>query len=131
MRFLYIMIAISLCLANIGCNTGSSKEAPSDQPHFEANWESLKQYQIPEWFNDAKLGIFIHWGPYSVPAFGSEWYGRRMYMDTATFSAQLKHQKDGPNFTFVHHKEKWGDPKEFGYKDFIPDLTYNPVVVIF
>lgn len=41
---------------------------------FEDNWESIKQYyQFPEWFQDAKLGIFIHWGNYSVPAFGTEW----------------------------------------------------------
>lgn len=41
---------------------------------FEDNWESIKQYyQFPEWFQDAKFGIFIHWGNYSVPAFGTEW----------------------------------------------------------
>lgn len=101
------------------------KEAPKEEetptkPTFEANWESLKKYEIPSWFNDAKFGIFIHYGPYSVPAFGSEWYPRLMYMDTATFSAQLKHHDDGPNAAYTHHKETWGDHKEFGYKDFIP-----------
>jgi len=44
------------------------------KPKYEANWESLKRYEIPEWYKDAKFGIFIHWGVYSVPAFGSEWY---------------------------------------------------------
>src|SRR5579883_2868704 len=43
---------------------------------FQANWVSLDHYQIPKWYLDAKLGIFIHWGVYSVPAFGSEWYPR-------------------------------------------------------
>lgn len=95
-------------------------EHNSQTPLFEANWESLQQYEIPTWFNDAKFGIFIHWGPYAVPAYRSEWYPRLMYMDTATFSAQLKHQADGPNHVFTHHKENWGDQKEFGYKDFIP-----------
>ena len=45
---------------------------------FEPNAESLKQYECPEWFRDAKLGIYVHWGVYSVAERG-EWYGRRMY----------------------------------------------------
>lgn len=63
-------------------------------------------YQIPEWFKDAKFGIFIHWGVYSVPAFGNEWYPREMY------------QKDSK--VYKHHIEKYGKQTEFGYKDFIP-----------
>ncbi|HEY8935768.1 MAG TPA: alpha-L-fucosidase, partial [Cyclobacteriaceae bacterium] len=57
-------------------------------------------------FKDAKFGIFIHWGAYSVPAFGSEWYPRLMY-------------QQGSN-EFKHHVEKYGLPDKFGYKDFIP-----------
>ena len=88
---------------------------------YEPNWESIKKhYKDPEWFNNQKFGIFIHWGAYSVPAFGSEWYPRKMYMDTATFTAQLKLQKLGPNDAYTHHKNTWGDQKTFGYKDFIP-----------
>lgn len=90
-------------------------------PRYEANWESIKKnYKDPEWFNQSKFGIFIHWGVYAVPAYGSEWYPRQMYMDTATFTAQLKLQKEGPNGTYLHHKKTWGDQKEFGYKDFVP-----------
>lgn len=63
-------------------------------------------YKIPEWFKDAKFGIFIHWGVYSVPAFGNEWYPREMY------------QKDSK--VYKHHIEKYGELTEFGYKDFIP-----------
>jgi hypothetical protein len=40
---------------------------------FQANWESLSKYQCPDWFRDAKFGIFIHWGVYSVPAYEIEW----------------------------------------------------------
>ncbi len=76
---------------------------------YEPTWESLRQYQIPDWYIDAKFGIFIHWGPYCVPAFGNEWYPRRMYL------------RDDP--TFEHHRATWGDHTEFGYKDFIPMLT--------
>ncbi|RME94731.1 MAG: hypothetical protein D6766_05045, partial [Verrucomicrobia bacterium] len=46
---------------------------------FQPTWESLAGYRVPEWYVDAKFGIFIHWGVYSVPAFGNEWYPREMY----------------------------------------------------
>ena len=46
---------------------------------YQATWESLQKYEVPEWYLDAKFGIFIHWGVYSVPAFGNEWYPRNMY----------------------------------------------------
>ena len=49
------------------------------QGPFRADWQSLQTYQVPDWYRDAKFGIFIHWGVYSVPAFGSEWYPRDMY----------------------------------------------------
>ena len=76
---------------------------------YEPTWESLAQYEIPQWYKDAKFGIFIHWGPYCVPAFGNEWYPRRMYL------------QDDP--AFEHHRKMYGDHREFGYKDFIPMLT--------
>ena len=47
---------------------------------FRADWDSLAAYRIPSWYRDAKFGIFIHWGVYSVPAFGNEWYPRNMYI---------------------------------------------------
>jgi len=73
---------------------------------YEPEWESLIQHPEPEWFKDAKFGIYFHWGVYSVPAFGNEWYPRNMYIEK--------------NPTFEYHKETWGDQNEFGYKDFIP-----------
>ncbi len=73
---------------------------------YEAGWESLKQYKEPEWFKDAKFGIFVHWGAYAVPAFGNEWYPLHMYTRDSD--------------VYKHHREKWGPQKEFGYKDFIP-----------
>src|ERR1035437_3016203 len=46
---------------------------------FRPNWDSLKHYQVPAWYLDGKFGIFLHWGVYSVPAFGNDWYPRNMY----------------------------------------------------
>ena len=76
------------------------------QDKYQATWESLKKYETPEWFRDAKFGIFIHWGVYSVPAFGSEWYPRLMYQQGTK--------------EFKHHVETYGPQDKFGYKDFIP-----------
>ena len=67
---------------------------------FESTWESLKQYECPEWFRDAKLGIYVHWGVYSVPEKGA-WYGRNMY----------KPDKG----EYKHHVETYGHPTEFEY----------------
>lgn len=82
----------------------------SAQERFQPAWPSLKKYQTPDWFRDAKFGIFIHWGVYSVPAFGSEWYPRWMYTDSLVW---------GHNY-YKHHVETYGPPDKFGYKDFIP-----------
>ena len=76
---------------------------------FRPYWESLQNYQTPAWYEDAKFGIFIHWGLYSVPAFGSEWYSRNMY---ETGSDEYK-----------HHLATYGPQNKFGYKDFIPMFT--------
>jgi alpha-L-fucosidase len=73
---------------------------------FRPDWESLQKYEAPEWYKDAKFGIFIHWGVYSVPAFGNEWYPRNMY---SLGSDEYK-----------HHIATYGTQDKFGYKDFIP-----------
>lgn len=86
------------------------KDTVSQGP-FEDTWESLETYQIPEWYQDAKFGIFVHWGVYSVPAFGSEWYPRQMYVES---------DNPGPNDVYQHHRDTWGPQDQFGYKDFIP-----------
>ncbi|AWG22801.1 alpha-L-fucosidase [Flavobacterium faecale] len=124
LKKLNLMIPIAAVLLVASCKstqTGSSNVAVTGKPKYEANWESIKaNYKDPAWFNKAKFGIFIHWGAYSVPEYGSEWYPRNMYMDSIKFSAQLKPDLKGPAKEYFHHKEVWGDQKKFGYKDFIP-----------
>jgi len=73
---------------------------------FAPSWSSLERFQVPGWYVDGKFGIFIHWGVYSVPAYGNEWYPRNMY-------------KRGEK-AFAHHVATWGPQARFGYKDFIP-----------
>lgn len=82
-----------------------------EEGKFKDNWPSLSNYQIPQWYKDAKFGIFIHWGVYSVPAFGNEWYPRFMY---------LEGKKRRGLDIFKHHIETYGPQNKFGYKDFIP-----------
>jgi len=101
------------------CNSGPKYKQVNTEP-FEANWESLKTYQTPDWFTDAKLGIFIHWGPYSVPAFGSEWYPRLMYMDSVVWNPDGEVTSEGATAINQHHLKTYGNLGEFGYKDFIP-----------
>jgi alpha-L-fucosidase len=72
---------------------------------FQGTRESLKTYRVPEWFRDAKFGIWAHWGPQSAPEYG-DWYARNMYMEG---SKQYK-----------YHVEKYGHPSKFGFKDVIP-----------
>ncbi len=47
---------------------------------FKDNWESLSEFKMPSWYRKGRFGLFVHWGVYSVPAFGNEWYPRRMYL---------------------------------------------------
>lgn len=76
---------------------------------FRPDWTSLKQYRSPSWYDNAKFGIFIHWGVFSVPAFGSEWYSRNMY------------QQDSKEY--AHHIATYGPQAKFGYKDLVPLFT--------
>ena len=72
---------------------------------YTDTWDSLCEHPTPKWYARDKFGIFIHWGVYSVPAFGNEWYPRNMY---------VKGSKEN-----LHHTEKYGTLDKFGYKDFI------------
>ena len=66
---------------------------------------SLEQFKCPDWFRDAKFGIWSHWGPQAVPRQG-DWYARRMYQEN--------------NPAYKYHLEHYGHPSRFGYKDIIP-----------
>jgi len=116
-RSLLVLAAFLICTALSWAQTVEKKVAAAVKKidevaargPFKPVWDSLERAQVPEWYLDAKFGIFIHWGVYSVPAFGSEWYPRQMYKkDTAEFK---------------HHVVTYGPQSKFGYKDFIPRFT--------
>lgn len=84
-----------------------SVASPKGTEVFQPDWENIAtNYKFPQWFMDAKFGIFIHWGVYAVPAFGNEWYPRNMYQQGSK--------------EFEHHVSTYGTQDKFGYKDFIP-----------
>ncbi len=77
-----------------------------DAGPYRDDWDSLAQMQVPAWFREAKFGIFLHWGLYSVPAHNNEWYSRNMYRQEAE--------------EWEYHRKTFGPHDRFGYKDFIP-----------
>jgi alpha-L-fucosidase len=83
-------------------NTSNHRHA--DAP-FEATRASLRKYQIPDWFRNAKFGIWAHWGPQSAVEAG-DWYARRMYIEG--------------DKSYDHHLKTYGHPSQFGFKDTIP-----------
>jgi alpha-L-fucosidase len=102
--------------ANLGPIVAAAEKASPALPPgpYQATWESLSTHPIPAWYKDARFGVSMHWGLYSVPAHGSEWYVRNMVGDRATYD---------------WHVQKFGPVDKFGYKDFIPLFTaakFNP-----
>ena len=96
---------------------------------YAADWNSLAAHnQAPDWFRDAKFGIYFHWGPYSVPAFGNEHYPRTMYGHPSGRKPVENPQKGNYNLgvgfqTFREHefhKAQFGEPGEFEYHDLVP-----------
>lgn len=72
---------------------------------FKGTRESLQKYRVPDWFRDAKFGIWAHWGPQSAAEYG-DWYARNMYIEG--------HKQ------YKYHVQKYGHPSKFGFKDIIP-----------
>lgn len=102
----------SLLPCELFAQTGAPAGAPDSytQPKPDLagpvlpDWQSVRKfYKVPGWFHGAKIGIFIHWGLYSIPAHKSEWYSKWMYTTDVEW-----------------HTQHYGPPDKFGYKDFIP-----------
>ncbi|HBU38328.1 MAG TPA: hypothetical protein DEB70_11060, partial [Planctomycetaceae bacterium] len=96
---------------------------------YEPQWDSLSRHQqAPKWFRDAKFGIYFHWGPYAVPAFGNEHYPRTMYGHISGKKPKLKKAATkGIGFqTYREHEfhiRMYGQPKTFEYHDLFPLFT--------
>ena len=84
--------------------TLSPTAEPIHPGRFEPTWESLGHYQVPDWFRDAKFGIWAHWGPQCQPE-QNDWYARHMYVPE--------------HWQYKAHIAKYGHPSKFGFKDVI------------
>lgn len=111
-----LLFIISISFINLAVAQQTMKKV-------KPNWESLSSVnEQPKWFQDAKFGIYAHWGPVSEAFDGANpskhyagWHGMRMYSDGVKVPT-----KDGnPSNNFVHHSKKYGDPAEYGYKHVI------------
>jgi len=100
-RFALGMVA----LAGVCARADERLKLPMAEGPFKATAESLAGYRCPDWFRDAKFGIWAHWGPQAVPMEG-DWYARQMYESSSPKSK--------------YHRENYGHPSVFGYKDIIP-----------
>ncbi|MEM6644441.1 MAG: alpha-L-fucosidase [Bacteroidota bacterium] len=117
------VLFVPLAFATVFCSTPEN----DNKPNYEENWESLsKVNQTPEWFLDAKFGIYTHWGPVSEALLESKegrwysgWYGKAMYED----GKKVPTRNGKPTNNFLHHNEKYGDPAEFGYDHVIRQFS--------
>lgn len=113
---LHIFIAAVSLVMGVNAQHGDIKK-------YDENWESLNKVNpAPDWFQDAKFGIYAHWGPVSSAFVDSDpkkhyagWHGMKMYSD-----GKIVKTKNGkPSSNYVHHKKKYGNPKKYGYKHII------------
>lgn len=103
---IFAIVALPLSLS------AQTYEVPVSEIHepmmagpYAPTWESLSQYEVPEWFRDAKFGIWAHWGPQCVEGSG-DWMARSMYIEGSR--------------EYKYHVENYGHPSEFGFKDILP-----------
>lgn len=103
MRALLLLFTISIF---VSCQTKQTNTQENSSSKYEPTWESLAKHEAaPEWFVDSKLGIYFHWGVYSVPPFANAWYPRAMYEDGSKVQQ--------------YHEKNYGKIGEFDYHDFI------------
>jgi alpha-L-fucosidase len=109
MKSVFLPTAFLLLLLQIGAAFADDQAATTRFPvaagPFLPTMDSLKQYKCPDWFRDAKFGIWAHWGPQAVPMDG-DWYARGIY-------------EQGSDH-YKYHIQHYGHPSKFGYKDIIP-----------
>lgn len=107
--FLPALVALSMSCSDAVKSPYQVPVSEADEPmmtgRFQPTWESLKQYEAPEWFRNVKFGIWAHWGPQCVEGSG-DWMARGLYIEGSS--------------EYNYHVENYGHPSEVGFKDIIP-----------
>lgn len=110
------VVCVTFILATVFSTTQlkAGKSAGSAGP-YDGSWESLQKMPVPPWFDDGKIGIFIHWGPYSAIGY------RRGGAGYAEHVPKLIYRDPGHYYPYL--EERWGaHPPEFGYKDIVAEF---------
>ncbi|WPJ96255.1 alpha-L-fucosidase [Coraliomargarita algicola] len=108
-----IKTLVSISAAILFSSLSTSAETPTLP--YDGSWESLQQMPVPDWFDDGKIGIFIHWGPYSAIGYRKGGRGYAEHVPKLIY--------EDPKHYYPYLKERWGaTPPEFGYKDIIPEF---------
>lgn len=102
-------LATAPALSLVRTASTAQQSGPANPEHYLPQWTSLMQHGCPDWFRDAKFGIYFTWGAYSVPAFANEWYPHFMYLPGRQ--------------EYEHQVATYGPLDKFGYKDFISGFT--------
>ena len=109
------IVSIGVLLLCAAGSVAAQEQPAATEAAYDGTWESLQEMPVPAWFDDGKIGIFIHWGPYSAIGYRrggsgySEHVPKLIYRD--------------PKHYYPYLKERWGaHPPEFGYKDIIPEF---------
>jgi alpha-L-fucosidase len=118
-RFFVFLFTLSLqvlvCFSSDPKSDADLKLNMAEGP-FKPTDESLKQFKTPDWFRDAKFGIWAHWGPQAVPRQG-DWYARQLYVSDELDNKTGLHK---PAKDYLDHLKRYGHPSKSGYKDIIP-----------
>lgn len=118
MTFLRIIPAVVFGISVSAAEWPDPATVPAASGPFTPQLETLTNHQTPDWYRDAKFGIWSHWGPQAVPRQG-DWYAKRMYNSGGNLN-----EKTGkihtPDYRYLDHLARWGHPSEHGYKDIIP-----------
>lgn len=104
----WIVFAVLQAIIVVVCGEKYNVITAVDEPAYEPTWESLDSRPLPKWYDEAKVGIFIHWGVYSVPTMGSEWFWKYWRQD---------HKK--PYVEYMRNNFK----PDFTYQEFAPQFT--------
>lgn len=109
-----LMVVLTIVASLMHAGNTATGQAPATPP-YDGSWESLQKMPVPAWFDDGKIGIFIHWGPYSTIGYKK---GGRGYSEHVP-----KLLYDDAQHYYPYMDQRWGaHPPEFGYKDIIPEF---------
>ena len=107
-----VSIGLALSISTVSAVATEVIQVPIAQGPCEPTWKSLgEHFRQPKWWREAKIGMWLHWGPQSVGEDG-DWYAKWIYMP--------EHAWGGYTRVYPHHLERVGHPSEFGYKDMLP-----------